>query len=169
MGYELDRLFGDLASDRSPVDRSWGREPVAKSSALRVAFRPIAKGASADGYQRVVTGVVLEPTLELDQPDSQNDVYSKADVEAAAYSFAEKGNFQIGLQHTTMASPAQARVLESWLQRGDVTINGEAIVDGTWLISLRLDPETFSKVLDGSFSGFSIGAVGTRTPLGGAS
>jgi hypothetical protein len=159
--------------DERDMASAFYREPEAvamsKSSALRVAFRPIAKGASTDGYQRVVTGVVLEPTLELGQPDSQNDVYSKADVEAAAYSFAEKGHFQIGLQHTTMASATQAHVLESWIQRGDAAIGGQPVVDGTWLISLRLDPETFSKVLDGSFSGFSIGGIANRSPLGGVS
>jgi hypothetical protein len=153
----------DLAADRSPIDRSW--QPVAKSSS-RVGFRAIAKSATSDGYQRIVTGIALEPTLEMSQPDSQGDVYSKADVEAACYSFAEEGNFQIGIQHGTMAGAAQAHVLESWVQRGDTVIDGQPIVDGTWLISVRLDPETFAKVLDGSFTGLSIGGVAQRTPVG---
>ena len=167
MSYRDERDFA--SPTHAHHNRSWGRDsaPLTKSSALQVAFRPITKGAAVEGYQRVVTGVVLEPTADMGIADSQGDTYTKAAVEEACYSFAEHGQFQIGLQHREMASPEQAHVLETWIQRGDTTIGGQPVVDGTWLISVRLDPETFQKVLDGSFTGLSIGGAAVRTPLAG--
>lgn len=114
--------------------------------------------------ERYVLGVVLEPTLELNKPDSQNDVYSAEDVRQAAYNFME--NYQtIGIQHTKAAGD-KIKILESWIQRDDTVIDGQEVAAGTWLLGVRIvDDDLWEAVKDGSFTGFSIGGIAQRAPL----
>jgi len=156
-------ITGDLAADRSPIDRSW--EPVVKSAsgAGRVEKRVrLLKSAE----ERYVLGVVLEPTLELNKPDSQGDVYSAEDVRQAAFNFMQKHQ-TMGIQHEEAAG-GKIRILESWIQRDNTTIDGQEIAAGTWLMGVRIvDDELWAAVKSGAFTGFSIGGVAQRTPVGG--
>jgi len=115
--------------------------------------------------ERYVLGVVLEPTLELNKPDSQGDVYSAEDVRQAAYNFMQNSQ-TIGIQHKAVAGE-KIKILESWIQRDNTTIDGQEIAAGTWMLGVRIvDDDLWAAVKDGSFSGFSIGGTGQRSAVG---
>lgn len=160
------RALGDLTADRSPIDRSWG---VTKSndSGARIEKRVrLVKSATPDEEERYVLGIVLEPTLEMGEPDSQGDLYSAEEVRKAAYGFMENSQ-AFKIQHKEDAGD-RIKILESWLAREDATIEGQKVVKGTWLLGVRIvDDALWAAVKDGSFTGFSIGGVATRTPLAG--
>ncbi len=136
--------------------------------AISKEFEPVTKCVrifKSTTEERYVLGVVLEPTLEMGEPDSQGDVYSAEDVRQAAYNFMQ--NYQtIGIQHTKAAGD-KIKILESWIQRDDAAIDGQIVKAGTWLLGVRIvDDELWQAVKDGSFTGFSIGGMASRTPVG---
>lgn len=115
--------------------------------------------------ERYVLGIVLEPTLEMNEADSQGDVYSAEEVRKAAYGYMENQGI-LGIQHKE-AADGKIKILESWVQRGDTTIEGQPVKDGTWLLGVRVvDDDLWQAVKDGKFTGFSIGGVANRTPIG---
>ena len=115
--------------------------------------------------ERYVLGIVLEPTLEMGEADSQGDVYSAEEVRKAAYGFMENSQ-EMGIQHNQKAGD-KIKVLESWIQREDATIEGQKVTKGTWLLGARItDDDLWEAVKNGDFTGWSIGGVATRTPLG---
>ena len=152
-GYEVTGFeFAEAESDSA----------VEKSAAVEKHVKLLK--ASGGEEEQYVLGIVLEPTLEMGAPDSQNDVYSAEDVRQAAYNFMQ--NYQtIGIQHTSAAGD-KIKILESWIQREDTTIDGTKIKAGTWMLGVRvIDPELWAAVKDGSFTGFSIGGIASRTPI----
>jgi DNA adenine methylase len=108
--------------------------------------------------QRIITGIVMEPG----STDTQGDQVSLPEVEKAMFSWAE-GQKAIGLQHQSIITDA-ITVLENWIAREDSTINGQAVVKGSWLMSLRVnDDSLWAAVKSGAISGFSIGGTATRS------
>lgn len=157
----------DMASGRYPWDEPW-LDPVAKSLAVERIEKHVRVLKSKE--ERYVLGIVLESTLEIGEPDSQNDVYSAEDVRRAAYNFMQ--SYQtIGIQHKTAAGD-KIKILESWIAREDSTIDGQVIKAGTWLLGVRVvDDDLWQAIKNGSFTGFSIGGIAQRavlTPAGGA-
>lgn len=114
--------------------------------------------------ERFVLGIVLEPTKELAQPDSQGDVYSAQEVREAAYKFMEE--FQtIGLQHRDDISE-RVKILLNWITLEPTTINGQAVAAGTWLLGVRVqDDDLWAAVKAGDITGFSIGGTANRVPI----
>lgn len=155
-----------------PIDRSWGldskRATIAKanddSSRIEKTVRLI-KAAVPDDEERYVLGIVLEPTKEMGEADSQGDLYSADEVRQAAYRFMEKSQ-TMGIQHKEAAGD-RIKVLESWIAREDATIEGEPVVAGSWLLGVRIvDDDLWAAVKAGEFTGFSIGGAANRTPIG---
>lgn len=114
--------------------------------------------------ERFVLGIVLEPTKEMGQPDSQKDVYSAEEVKKSSYKFMEE--FQvIGLQHRADVSD-RVSILLNWITLEDSTINGQPVTKGTWLLGVRVKDDTlWAAVKSGEITGFSIGGVASRTPV----
>ncbi len=114
--------------------------------------------------ERFVLGVVLEPTKEMGQPDTQRDVYSADEVRKAAFAFME--DFQVvGLQHRADISD-RVRILLNWIATEDMTLNGQTVVKGTWLMGVRVqDDDLWSAVKKGEITGFSIGGSAKREPV----
>jgi DNA adenine methylase len=120
--------------------------------------------ADANGEERYVLGVVLEPQDPDHLRDSQGDVYTAETIRQTAYLFMEEYR-NIGLQHSGLIND-QVKILESWIQREDTTIGGQTVKAGTWLMAVRvLDDELWAAVKDGRITGFSIGGTAIRTPL----
>jgi hypothetical protein len=140
-----------------------GAQAIGKASAEteRVLQRPIPVFKTTE--DRFVLGIVLEPTKELNQPDSQNDVYSADEVREAAYGFME--DYQaIGLQHRDDITD-HVRILLNWITLEDTVISGQDVAKGTWLLGLRiLDDALWQSIKDGDITGFSIGGVANRQP-----
>ena len=114
----------------------------------------------ADGDERIVFGIVLEP----DVVDAQNDTYNKDEVKKAAHRFMEEFR-NIGLQHEQLINE-QVRILESYIAPVDFTIGGQAVKAGTWLLKERILSDVLWKaVKDGEITGFSIGGHAIRKPV----
>lgn len=107
--------------------------------------------------ERFVLGIVLEP----EKVDLQNDIYSVAEIRQAAHKFMEE--FQnMGFMHTEIVND-QVHLLESYLMPVTGTIAGVEILEGTWLMGVRvLDDELWEAIKNGEFTGFSIGGSAIR-------
>src|SRR5579871_831862 len=91
----------DFGVDPEAEIRLDGSTAIQKFSAVESEIVRIAKGAGvifADGTEHIVCGVVLEPTKEMNRPDTQGDVQSAAEVAAAAERWKKEFGV-IGLQH----------------------------------------------------------------------
>lgn len=110
--------------------------------------------------KRVVVGVVLVP----DEKDLQNDVISAEEIEKAAHQFLMDHGI-IGLMHEDFPSGV-ASVVESYVAPHDLTLNGESVSKGSWVIAVKIfDDDVLNKVYSGEYAGFSIGGVADRLPL----
>jgi hypothetical protein len=71
----------------------------------------------------------------------------------------------IGIQHAERAGE-RVRVVRSWIAANDETINGQRVVKGSWLMTVKVfDDDLWNQVLSGVLSGFSVGGVATRTRI----
>jgi hypothetical protein len=105
---------------------------------------------------RYVLGAVLVP----DEFDGQNDNASAEEVRKAAHlfmiNFRGQGN---RVMHDVIENPA-IKIVESYITPVDMTIGGEKIKKGTWMMgSLVFDDTVWKQVKAGELTGFSIGGV----------
>ena len=127
--------------------------------------------------ERYVLGIVLEPTDGTQgaeyKPDSQKDIYSKAEVRQAAHRFMEEFR-NIGLMHRTLVN-GKVKILESFVvpdgtggfDMKDPEGQKQHVQEGTWLLGLRVaDNELWEQVKSGSLSGLSIGGSARRVNPG---
>ncbi len=113
--------------------------------------------------ERLVIGVVLEPTLEMNAPDTQNDVYSAAEIAKASDAFMTDWQ-QIKIQHSEKTD--KVKILRNWIAHENTTIGGQTVVKGTWLLGVRvLDDGLWAKVKSGEITGFSIGGKAQREEI----
>lgn len=118
--------------------------------------KPVLK--SLDDEKRLITGVVLQPNIT----DAHGDVISELDIEQTAFDFMELHQ-TIGKQHS---EKADAVPVESFIAREDMTIGGEPVVKGTWVMTVKvLDDKLWEDAKDGKFTGFSIGGVAETEDL----
>jgi len=110
-----------------------------------------------DDEKRLVTGIVLEP----DTIDAHGDIIRPEEIEQAAHKFLAKSRV-VGRQHRKQAP---AEVVESYLAPEDMTIGGQSVKQGTWIMTAKIhDDKLWGEVKDGELTGFSIGAYGIREP-----
>ena len=130
-------------------------DEVKRISSTKRQMRVIAHKQEED--ERTALGIVLEPEVV----DSQNDIYSEAEIRKTAFMFMERyQNF--GLMHKQMRKDILP--LESYLAPVDFEIDGQKVKKGTWLLRVRvLDDGIWSGVKSGKFTGFSIGGDAIRT------
>jgi hypothetical protein len=120
----------------------------------------ICKTAKVLPEQHYLLGIVLEP----DVVDSQGDTYSAKEIEATSHSYMMDYR-NVGLQHMALVNN-RVKVVESWLAKADLEINGTQIKAGTWLMAVKIfDPELWAQIKSGELSGFSIAGFSTRTPI----
>lgn len=125
---------------------------------------------SANGEQRFVLDVVLEPTDVAPgvTTDSDGDVYTAIEIEGAQQLYSEHfwGNF--GDLHKMIASQ-RCILLESYIVRCDAPgyfIGGQFVRRGSWLIAYRvIDDELWADIKAGRISGISMGGFLRREPI----
>lgn len=156
------RELNDLIKELKEKGQDWliwakpGEKPrkinVKEAKIEKEYFAEIMK---ADEEKRIITGIVLEP----DTIDAHNDTISAEEIEKAAHFFMQNSR-TIGERHK---KPAQAQLIESFIAPDGFKINNTNIKKGTWIISVKiLDEDTWAKVKDGYFTGFSVGGFGVR-------
>ena len=109
----------------------------------------------ADADSHFVTGIVYEPMVE----DTQGNYMTEEEITKAAYWFAKNGN-QVDLQHCFKKCDG-AEVVESYVAKCDMEIEGETIRKGTWLMTMEItDSDVWDSIQKGDITGFSMGGVG---------
>ena len=140
-------------SSRIPDD--WGQDGrLQKAEDVEVAI-PLWKSES----QRLVYGVVLSPEVK----DSQGDIIAAGDIQKAAHRWlAEYRKHDV--QHDEQVVAVEP--VESFIAPADMTIAGEPVVKGAWVIGAHVtDDVTWAKIEKGEITGWSIGGSGVRTPI----
>lgn len=118
---------------------------------------PIIKAA---GEKRIVYGIVLVP----EEVDAQGDIYSEEAIAEAAHGYMERFA-NMGIMHRELAN-GKIKILESFLAPVDMTIGGQKVKRGTWLLVVRvIDDKLWSDVKTGKWTGFSIGGSARRVPV----
>ena len=109
----------------------------------------------------VDAGFVLVPALVPEERDLQGDIVSAEVIEQAAHDYMQESQ-TVGLMHKSVAQGVV--LVESYLARCDMEIEGTPIKKGTWLTGYRIyNQELRAAILNGTFTGVSIGGEGVRT------
>lgn len=109
----------------------------------------------ADTDSHFVTGIVYEPMVE----DSQGNYMTEDEITKAAYWFAKNAN-SVDIQHCFVKCEDVA-VVESYIAKCDMEIEGQAVKKGTWLMTVEVtNDELWDAVQKGEITGFSMGGVG---------
>lgn len=125
---------------------------------------PIIK--SSDELKKEITFIYYEPNT----PDAHGDWASESVIEKACDNFndnLEAGNILSNLFHSKedgkYTSTDSFEVVKSWVTPTDCIIGDTQVIEGTWLVKVKILNDTlWDKFLDGTVSGVSFGALGTR-------
>jgi len=100
--------------------------------------------------EHIVCGIVYEPDVE----DSQGDMASEEEIRKAAYQFMEEVQ-KFKVNHA--GKGVRVKVLESYVAPQNLTIAGQFIKKGSWLLTTRvLDDKIWQKVKNGEITGYSM-------------
>jgi hypothetical protein len=111
----------------------------------------------ADKKRHLVCGVVSEP----ETVDLQGDVISAEEIENAAHKFLAEYR-QIGDSHER---PADATVVESYIAPTDLSIAGQTVKMGSWVMVTKINNvDLWDKIESGEYTGYSIGGVANSQP-----
>lgn len=118
----------------------------------------VVKIAKSDEYKQIVYGVVFPP----DEEDLQGDFMTAEDIEEAAHRYM--ASRVIGSEHE---EPMDATCVESFIAPCDFEANGQygpqPVTKGSWIVAAKInDPAEWQKVVDGTYTGFSVGGFGLR-------
>ncbi len=122
-------------------------------------LRVLTKKAETEGEERIVYGIVLEP----ETVDAQQDVYSPAEIRAAAHLFMQQYR-TVGLMHKGGIND-KVKILECFISPADFEVDGQPVKAGTWVMAVKvLDDELWAACKAGDITGFSIGGTALRKP-----
>lgn len=141
----------------SLVDKAANKKQflITKSEDGAANFATFGRILKADADSHFVTGIVYEPMVE----DTQGNYMTEEEITKAAYWFAKNSN-QVDLQHCFKKCDGAA-VVESYIAKCDMEIEGEAIKKGTWLMTMEItDADVWDSIKKGDITGFSMGGVG---------
>jgi hypothetical protein len=128
---------------------------IAKSEGGAAEFTLAGDVLKADPAAHEITGVVYAPMDE----DSHGEFMTEAEIVKAARWFARHGA-GVDLMHDFRALDGAA-VVENWVAKADMDIDGAKIRKGTWLVTVEVeDPAVWDAVAKGELTGFSMGGTG---------
>jgi site-specific DNA-adenine methylase/ADP-ribose pyrophosphatase YjhB (NUDIX family) len=112
----------------------------------------------ADDEARLIYGIVLKPNVA----DSQQDVISPEEIEAAAHSFLVNSRV-IDEFHRRELPSALARPVESFIAPQELKWGEHTVPKGSWVMVTHIpDDEVWEKVKSGEISAYSIRGFGKR-------
>jgi hypothetical protein len=141
----------------SLVDKAANKKQflITKSGDGAADFTTFGRIIKADADSHYVTGIVYEPMVE----DTQGNYMTEEEITKAAYWFAKNGN-QVDLQHCFEKCDG-ASVVESYVAKCDMEIEGQKIKKGTWLMTMEIsDDGVWDSIQKGDITGFSMGGMG---------
>jgi hypothetical protein len=141
----------------SLVDKAANRKKflITKSGDGAANFATFGRIIKADTDSHFVTGIVYEPMVE----DTDGNYMTEEEITKAAYWFAKNGN-KVDLQHCFRKCEGAA-VVESYVAKCDMEIEGQKIKKGTWLMTMEIsDDSVWDSIQKGDITGFSMGGMG---------
>lgn len=118
-------------------------------------FQSFGRIVKADSENHYITGVVYEPMVE----DTDGNYMTEAEIEKAAHWFM-KNNGKVDIQHC-FEEAENVEVVETYVAKCDMEIDGEPIKKGTWLMTMEVaDDSVWDAVQKGDITGFSMGGTG---------
>jgi hypothetical protein len=135
-----------------PKDQAFKYEPLNKvEKDVEVSIK--VEILKSQPEKRLITGVVLVP----ERFDAQDQILSEEVIEEAAHDFVNRYNVGsiIGHMHKDFNRPII--LVESWIAPGPQFIGGKRIKKGSWIITTKVDPQTWEEVKSGKLRGYSIG------------
>lgn len=110
-----------------------------------------------DADKQIVTGPVLIPG----KPDRQGDIVSTDNIEKVAHDYLATHRL-VDEMHDNV-DRAEHSVVESFVAPQPIELGGEQIRKGSWIVSVQLGDDAWTKVESGEYSGFSIEGRGARS------
>lgn len=135
------------------IPENWTSEGANKSQ-----FSLVCSLRKADGEQRLVYGVLLEPGVR----DSQGDVVSAAEIEKACHRYMEESQ-KADVQHSYEEAPAV--LVENFVAPENMHLGDEPVQKGAWVQGWRIDDANlWSDIKSGKLTGLSMGGMANRLP-----
>lgn len=168
--------FGGMSSNQTlsalgpTISAVHVRVPLKTISVSYAGGKKKLKIAKADKKKQLIYGVVLEPNVM----DSQEDFMLPEHVEQAAHTYMKKvvrGKASVAkLSHRQQGyfkGKASVIPVQSFIAPVDFSYDGkETVRKGTWVMVLHCeDSNVWSDVMDGKYTGLSIGGSGIRQSL----
>jgi len=137
----------------------------------RIPFRVVkADPGALTAYERIVTGVVLEPnvidgtkTIEDGEVVAEGDTYTGDEIRKAMYWWMEAGGRAFSYHHVELGGrvlgPEDVVVLENWQVRAAYKEGSQEIPVETWMLSARVNYlPLWNDIVSGAVNSWSIGA-----------
>lgn len=154
-----NRVFG-YPSQGALVQKN-GKVGSGSNKGLYLGARvPIFKMNSA---KQIVYGVVLSPN----ESDLQDDMMTAEDIEKTAHGYLEKSR-AVGSGHDKEihAFPVESYIAPQDMEWTDSQYGPQKVSKGAWVLGVKIvDPKEWRKVVNGDYTGFSVGGFGLRDPL----
>ena len=150
---EKEKLEGKETQVSKQVEEDLDVKPVDTGIEEEVDFSIEVQIIKSQAEKRLVTGVALIP----DVFDAQDQILSEEVIEDAAHDFVKRYNVGsvIGHMHDDFSRPII--LVESWIAPGPQFIGGKHIKKGSWIITTKVDPQTWEEVKADKLRGYSIG------------
>ena len=128
---------------------------ITKAEGGSAAFQSFGRILKTDQDSHFVTGIVYEPMAE----DTDGNYMTAAEIEKAAHWFMKHGG-DVDIQHCFEKAEG-VDVVESFVAKGDMEIEGQRIAKGTWLMTMEVSDDGVGAALaKGDITGFSMGGAG---------
>lgn len=126
----------------------------------KIALLPVDKKAEEMDDRHIVFGVVLEPN----SVDTQGDTIKEEEIERAAHLWLARFQDR-GLMHRRIVN-SKIEIYESYIAPTNLTIGGQRVTKGTWLLMYHvLDEALWKDIKSGKITGFSMGGFARRVRL----
>jgi len=102
-----------------------------------------------DDKEQLVYGVVYEPDME----DSHGDVMKATEIEKSAHKFLKEYR-NIDKQHDFESGVGE--VVESYVTPTEMTVGGETITKGTWVLVTKASNDIWEGIQKGEITGYSM-------------
>lgn len=128
---------------------------IVKADDGNAIFQTFGRIVKADTESHYVTGIVYEPMVE----DSQGNYMTEEEIAKAAHWFM-KNEGSVDIQHCFKKADG-CEVVESYVAKSDMEIDGQPIKKGTWLMTMEIsNADVWDSISKGDITGYSMGGVG---------
>lgn len=133
---------------------------ITKAADGSARFTSYGRIVKADTERHFVTGIVYEPMVE----DTQGNYMTEDEIVKAAHWFM-KNQGSVDIQHCFEKADG-VEVVESYIAKCDMEIDGEAVKKGTWLMTVEVtDSSVWESIQKGDITGFSMGGCGVYSDV----